>query len=165
MKYTTTHLKLAAKKLDNPPVIMGIVVAIFLLAALVAAAGRYTPARSADLRPIILVLTARPAEPVYIDRVVERIIVATPTPAPEPAPAAPEPIVVLNAPPTATGEDERDTPAPDWYTDIATPEPAFVNALIGSDPNAPACTGANGIVSPLCGGISNADARRTPAAR
>lgn len=62
-----------------------------------------------------------------------------PTPAPYRAP-----IVVPTSPPAPSN----------WYTDIATPEPAFVEALIGEDPNALACNG-----HPWCGGLTNAEAR------
>lgn len=48
----------------------------------------------------------------------------------------------------------QDPPTPDWYNDIATPEPAFLEAVIGDDPDALACGG-----SPLCGGLTNAQAR------
>lgn len=90
------------------------------------------------------------------------IYIEAPTPEPqviyvETAPVtAPAPAGASEAPPQA---------AEDWYSDIATPEPAFVAPLIGSDPNALACTGANGIVSPLCGGITNAQAMTAVAGR
>lgn len=55
--------------------------------------------------------------------------------------------------PAATMEPRYNTQDPSWYTTVATPEPAFVQAVIGADPNALACNG-----SPLCGGLTNAQA-------
>jgi hypothetical protein len=72
---------------------------------------------------------------------------------------APPAVVYVEQPQAAPGVGESsyqvtNDPPSDWYTDIATPPPGFVESLIGDDPNAPACGG-----SPLCGGLTNAQAQ------
>jgi hypothetical protein len=52
------------------------------------------------------------------------------------------------------------TPGPELYSTASQgvqPDPR--EQLIGDDPNAPACIGPTGIASPLCGGLTNAEAR------
>lgn len=110
-----------------------------------------TPALHIQAAPIILIATAQPQPPVYVDRPV--YIIATPTtsvkyvtevpPAPVEAPAA-EPAVI----------DALPTPSPEPAQVAPTPDPAFVKAVVNmDDPNGLACNG-----SPLCGGLTNAEA-------
>jgi len=72
-----------------------------------------------------------------------------------PPPPAPQVIYVVQpvqAAPTYSAPVAQ--PTPDWYTTPPVVQPEFQQALIGSDPNALACNG-----SPLCGGLTNAEAR------
>ncbi len=115
------------------------------------------PITAQDAARVILIATATAAPPAPT---------ATPWPTAEPqvvyltAPTEPPQVIYVPAPAEAQQDSPAATAAPDWYTDIATPEPAFLDAITGDDPNAPACVGPTGKVSPLCGGITNAEAEQ-----
>jgi hypothetical protein len=79
---------------------------------------------------------------------------ARPSPEPPPPPPPqPEPVVIIQQAPAAAPTQPQPTPEPEA-------DKSFAQSLIGIDPNAKACTGANGVVSPLCGGLTNQQAQQ-----
>ncbi len=163
MKITTTrlHLTIADRyRLYEPRIAAGLWGAAFATTLLLISTLLHPVQPPAPVvvheRAAILIATAQPQPP---------LPTYTPAPTPEPqvierqvdVPVYQEPQVIYIEQAAPTAEPMAAPPA-DWYTDIATPEPAFVQAVTGADPNAPACVGANGKVSPLCGGLTNGQA-------
>jgi hypothetical protein len=158
---------------------MLVVIAIFVTAVVITGVGRVTSVfQKSEVRPtaslpIYVMMTPTPAEamptaaPPTPDQALrqeveqlrarvaeleaqrgnnDNVIVSSPPP-------QPEPVVIIQQVPVAAPTMPQPTPEPEA-------DKSFAQSLIGSDPNAKACTGANGVVSPLCGGLTNQQAQQ-----
>jgi hypothetical protein len=177
---TTVHLRLprAPRWYDlSVPVCAGVCIFVLLLIALIA--GRIQNAPNVQAQPTpalpVIVIRREPAPPARVQQV------AQPTPDPAvyaelaalrarvaelEAHPAPQPEVVYQpvyveqpalAVPTPTEQSYQvvnDPPAGDFYSEPPHVDPAFQQSLVGDDPNALACGG-----SPMCGGLTNAEAQ------